>query len=402
MVQADTFGYRAIKGADIVGLQAIRGGDLFGTKLLASPPQEKNHVEILPADMVHMGAGNNLCILLIGRRGHGKTAIQTAITHTMLKKYQNKKFPGRLYANYRMKFFRKDAQGRPYDLYSPILVDLISDFPPWLEKGFMALDEVQSFASARRSMSKSNLSLSLFLTQMRHRDIETCWTTQFPQVIDSQALLQVDLFVRVSTVSRWPANRAGNAFPKLMDLTIFDYWGQFTGKDYRKTWPPQPEDADARRQVYLPHWYASQYNTKEIITSTYMDKDVREAIMREEGQLDADDSLAFMDSMSKPMRDASEQKEEEKQTSTGEDLLADFIQRGNGYPRTQRFRLDQRLDRARAVSKGAIQSIEDLAMFLTQLDPRWDVTLDSRTGLTYAQWSAPTGEGPFTEWDPAG
>ena len=400
MVRADTFGYQAIQGADILGYDAIRNGDLFGAKRLEAPAKQKKSFELLPADMVQLGMGNNLCILLIGRRGHGKTAIQTAITHTMLKKYQRAKFPGRLYSNYRMKFFRKDADGRPYDLYSPMLVDLISDFPPWLQKGFMALDEVQAFASARRSMSKSNLSLSLFLTQMRHRDIETCWTTQFPQVIDSQALLQVDLFVRVNTVARWPANRSGNSFPKVMDLTIFDYWGQFTGKDFRKTWPPQPEDADARRRVFMPLWYANQYNTKEIITSTYMDKETREAIMRDEGQLDADDSQAFMDAMKEPMRDAGEQREEQQHSTSGEDLLAAYIQKGNGYNRTQRFRLDQRLDRAREVSKGAIQSIADLAIFLTQLDPRWDVTLDSRTGLTYAQWSAPTDESPFSAWEP--
>ena len=210
-------------------------------------PKNKDQ-SFIPGLDAHMGQGGNQCVLLMGRRGHGKTALLTAILHLMLAKYEKQYYAGRLFANYQVSFFRKDASGKPIDYYSPYIAEEMATFPPWLEKGIVAIDEFQNMGASRRSMSKVNVNLSSFLTQVRHRQIECLFTTQFPQVLDYQALLQVDKFVRVSTLMSYPPNKQGKRFPRVMELEIYDYWGQDTGRDYRKLcevgwkkWTPKSE-----------------------------------------------------------------------------------------------------------------------------------------------------------------
>ena len=43
------------------------------------------------------------------------------------------------------------------------------EYPWWLRDAHMFLDEIQTAATGRRSMSKGNVFLSTFLTQLRKR-----------------------------------------------------------------------------------------------------------------------------------------------------------------------------------------------------------------------------------------
>ena len=250
-----------------------------GPRLDISPfaPPEEESEDILSGVDARIGAGSNLLAMLIGVRGEGKTALMSALLKRQQDAYIKRRFPGRLFANYEVKFFRKASDGRMIDYWSPWLMDEISMFPPHLSGGLMAIDEVQGGAMGRRSMAGANINFSFFLTQIRHRDIEALFTTQFPQLIDYQVLIQTNLFIRVRTLAR---HRSG--FPAQIRCQIFDYWGTFTGKDHRKQWPPQPGDVDAVRDFYLAPWLAGSYDTKEIITSQYWNQQVRERIIQSE------------------------------------------------------------------------------------------------------------------------
>jgi len=236
-------------------------------------------VEPTPGDQAHFGYGENLVILLMGRRGQGKTALMTALMHNRMNKYRQTGYPGHIFTNYDVKFLRSAPNGQPIDYYAPFIIDTISAFPPWYHDGATFLDEVQTLATSRRSMSRGNVNLSGFMTQIRHRNMECTFTTQFPQVLDYQLLLQVDLFGRVNTTARYK-----NGFPAQLEVELYDYWGQFTGRDQRKRWPPDRDDMDQSRLINLSPSLIGTYEHHKIIASTSMDPLVRERIIMEEGE----------------------------------------------------------------------------------------------------------------------
>jgi hypothetical protein len=252
----------------------------------------ERNVEITSADDAHFGGfAGNTAIMLMGRRGNGKTLLEDALADQTIRSYETRGYPGRVFTNLNMSFLRmvaddgtvltsKEARdsgvhAKSLDIYSPYLIEDVQEFPDWFRNGYVVGDEVQTMASGRRSMSKANVNLSQFLTQMRHRDIDAIFTTQFPQVIDYQLLLQVDLFVKVHIVRRRPYPPY---FPWILEIEIWDWWGQLTGKDWRKTWPPTREDIDGRRRIIIPERLMGTYSTKQIIASVYWDKSVRERV----------------------------------------------------------------------------------------------------------------------------
>ena len=369
---SDLFGESAIANPDLFGDATAYEADLFGDKIIDNAQALMNGKSndgkpggFVNAIDARFGQGRNMIILLIGRRGEGKTAFQTTMVDIMMKKYEASGFPGRIFSNYLIRFLRKSARGYPIDYYNPFLIDQVSDFPSWLKDGFMVLDEVHSFASGRRALSRSNMDFSLFLTQIRHRNIECMWTTQFPQVLDPQALLQVDLFVRVNTIRRYPPNGRGDAFPRIMKLSIFDYWGVYTGKDYRKPWPPQPKDVDATRYVLIPQWMAGQYDTSEIITSSYWSDAKRDQIVLQEQQRMG---------LHPPSTDLS-RAEDLGRAAAGDgdpDALAGILPLIKSWPRAtdKPLRLERHLDKARQLSNGIIETLDDLVDYVNQ-HPHW-------------------------------
>ena len=327
--------------SDRTGPQGMYTGPRLETGAF-SPPQEKSE-EILSGVDARIGAGSNLLGMLIGVRGEGKTYLMTGLLQRQQEVYVKRRFPGRLFANYECKFFRRAPDGRMIDYWSPWLLDEISMFPPHLSGGIMAIDEVQGGALGRRSMAGANVNFSFFLTQIRHRDIEALFTTQFPQLIDYQVLIQTNLFIRVRTVARY---RSGA--PAQIRCQIYDYWGTFTGKDYRKQWPPQPEDVDAVRDFYLAPWLAGTYDTKEIITSQYWSQQVRERIIRSEHERHGGDR-EWLEEMRPHMQDAQgaqrESTDQIHRTRTLELLIEDL-------PRNRIVNLRPYIDQARKITDG--------------------------------------------------
>ena len=336
---------------------------LMGGQGLFSPSDKGQ--SFIPGLDARIGKGHNLCILLMGRRGDGKTALETAMLNRMLQKYRSQYYSARLYANYPVSFFRKNANGKPIDYYSPYLVEEISTFPPWFRRGYMAIDEFQSMASSRRSMSKTNVNLSAFLTQIRHRQIECIFTTQFPQVLDYQALLQVDLFVRVRTLMSYPANREGKRFPKVQELEIYDYWGQWTGLDHRKRWPPTIEDVDATRRILLPQWIGDTYDTDEIIASSYWNDGVRERVILEEHERHGGDAQWLVD-MKPQMEEANKVLEDGPKQDYRD--LDDLI---NRLPKGRKVHLQMYVATAMKLSHGVVASIIDLSVEINKY-PGWN------------------------------
>jgi hypothetical protein len=126
-------------------------------------------------------------------------------------------------------------------------------------------------------MSTVNVSMSDLLTQLRKLDSEMAFTTQFPQVLDYQLLLQVDLFIRCQS------HYGG----RMIEMQVYDYWGQWSGNDYRKPWPPPPGEYDWVRTYGNCQLVWPLYNTKERQFSV-RDKRRERRLMGEGWQLEED------------------------------------------------------------------------------------------------------------------
>lgn len=220
----------------------------------------KSLIDIRPKSYVDA----SITALFMGRRGRGKTLAMSALALIMQRRFVRYRTGGRIMTNYWLDFLRRDSNGKPIDLYSPMLIDEAIEYPTWLRNAYMVLDEIQTAATGRRSMSRTNVGLSTFATQIRHRNVEMAFTTQFPQVLDYQLLLQVDLFISVDIAARdeW-------GIPTALTLHIHDYWGQWTGRNYRKRWPPPDDEADDVRTFSGVNQLIGRYSTKQIIAPSF-------------------------------------------------------------------------------------------------------------------------------------
>ena len=72
-------------------------------------------------------------------------------------------------------------------------------------------------------------------------------------------LFQCDLFAEMDGF-------AGN---RAINMNIWDWFGQWTGKTHRKQWPPQPQDVDDRMTLWNTHKMFSMYNDKQIIAPSW-------------------------------------------------------------------------------------------------------------------------------------
>lgn len=217
------------------------------------------------------GRSDPSAMMMIGRRGRGKTLLMTAFAADTKQRYQAYRYPGRIFSNYWI-------DDGICDRYDPFILDLLADpdYDRVIRNGTICLDEIQSAASSRRSMSKGNVFLSQYLTQMRKNRLAVMYTTQFPQVIDYQVLLQTDYFVRCEALE----NGYGNIIGVL--AFVFDWWGADTGKDYRKSWPPPKEQADWIWPFFGVQQMFGRYDTDQRSPSAYLDDDVRARMIESE------------------------------------------------------------------------------------------------------------------------
>ena len=162
-----------------------------------------------PLNLVPPKASQPLVIFFFGRRGEGKTLAMTTIAKLMKERYLRRGHNNEVYSNYWTSFGK----------WSPWLVDQLTEFPGWAKNGIIAIDEVSSAFPSARAMSQVNVLFTNMLTQIRKRNLECLFTTQFPSTVSHGLLMQVDLFIMCQKI------KGGKA----IKLYCFDFWGQWTG-----------------------------------------------------------------------------------------------------------------------------------------------------------------------------
>jgi len=213
-----------------------------------------------------------MVVMFFGRRGRGKTLGMSTVAKYQQSRYQHKKARMKVMSNYNLTFA---------DYASPYVVNDMASYPDWARDAILCIDEVGSQFPSRRALAGVNLNFANFLTQIRKRRVEVMFTTQFPQVVDQLVLLQCDLFIECDV----------DRMARRLDLYIHDWWGQWTGKTYRKPWPPDSDSYDDMRTLYNPRSVFGQYRTDEVIAAQWDKR--REETLRSEGwQIDVPEEEA--------------------------------------------------------------------------------------------------------------
>lgn len=229
------------------GVQPMTGSAPRGPMTASFGEEDGDLQQILyPGDIPTARRMRPIIMLMMGRRGQGKTLAMTAIGRIMQIRHMLKRTGWRIMSNYKVSFA---------DYSSPYLIEEMLDDQTKFKRCFILIDEISSAFPSRRSMARANVDWGRMLEQIRKFPAEMIFTTQFPQVLDYQLLLQVDYFLRCNMAF------ADNA----VDLDVYDYWGQDTGKDYRKPWPPRPGEQDWERRIGNISQMYGAYNTGEQI-----------------------------------------------------------------------------------------------------------------------------------------
>ncbi len=204
-----------------------------------------------------------LTMILSGRRGRGKTAALTFIGAFMDAHYKSKGLDIKIAANY-------NTEVATEGLANPFIIDEINQFPPWANDMLILIDEAAAYFPRRRALARIHLDFSTFLQQIRKRDIELIFTTQFPAMLDDQMLVNIDLY---AIASMWP--RSGWNAGRYVDLYVWDWHGQFTGHFVPATIPPKGKPFLHKRLLNVNRIFG-KYNTKEVIGAVWNDS--RESI----------------------------------------------------------------------------------------------------------------------------
>ncbi len=193
-----------------------------------------------------------LTLMLAGRRGRGKTASLTFIGGFFQAHYAAKRQNVTIAAN-----FNTDVASEGWA--DPMIVDYINGFPPDANDMFVMVDEAASYFPRRRSLARTNVDFSTFLQQIRKRNIEMAFTTQFPGMLDDQMLINIDLY---ALVNMWPSSGWNKG--RYVDVYIWDWHGQFTGSFTRPRIPPDGPPT-WRRRFHNVNQVFGHYNTYEVI-----------------------------------------------------------------------------------------------------------------------------------------
>lgn len=120
----------------------------------------------------------NKIIAILGRRGRGKSLLAVYYTHSYFKLGKT------IYSNIWLSF-----------PYKKITLEMLRDLPECLNDSVILLDEIQVWADAYKFFSKSSMSLSKLVTQLRKRNIILIFTTQFMKQTIVRVRDQVDYIV---------------------------------------------------------------------------------------------------------------------------------------------------------------------------------------------------------------
>ena len=244
-------------------------------------------------------------IFFAGRRRAGKTS--TAVWWAEEIKQANKELCNvdlKVMCNFKnvlADVCDKDLLLNAMDLANPDIHDCI-----------LIIDEVQAAFPSNRSMRNISNDLNTFLEQIRKKNVSIIMATQFPHMIDSRFLYQVDFFVKPER------KRVKGIKIPYVKIRIFDFWDQHFDnvRVKRKKWPLEDHEADKVKLLYTVDSVFGKYNTKEVIPSLLTPN--RKAILEQQNGYD----LSSLD-------------ERNQETLTAKNVLHEQI--ASGDPNQQKF-----------------------------------------------------------------
>lgn len=202
------------------------------------------NLAFLPGALAPSHKFRPLVILFHGPRGQGKSLLQTATLKFTKQRAMRRGIPWSIATNYFVSFA---------DISSPKLIDDLVNFPDWAQRMTVGIDEIVEFMPSGQSQSRYSWDASSWFRQIRKFQVEVVAATQFPQEIDRKLLRQINLFIECR---EWRDGKGVAAF-------ITDYWGQWTGKTYRKPFPPTIGEHDWELAFYHTDSVFGDYNTEE-------------------------------------------------------------------------------------------------------------------------------------------
>jgi len=180
--------------------------------------------------IVKIGHLNNisLCIALIGNRGSGKSvgATQIVVIDGLLA---GRKVVSNMPISLKVKYKDAEKVFETDDLDAVTMLDF-NDFENNYEDCWILIDETNiNIADAYRSTSNQSLFFTNLLQQMRHRNLDFCFTTQSEMFLPYRARWQADIFIKCSDLAM-----ASTIYPRSEDIgrksrwQLYDYSGLLT------------------------------------------------------------------------------------------------------------------------------------------------------------------------------
>lgn len=240
--------------------------------LIIYPGQSEEQFSITPETLIGNDKFEPITIMLAGRRGRGKTAALTFLGKLFREAYAIHGVNAKVAANYNTTVAHLGPPDNPSLYNNPYIIEDIMSFPKWADNLFVLVDEAAALFPRRRSTARINVDFSTFMQQIRKRDTEVAFTTQFPGMLDDQLLINIDLFIQCNM---WP--RSGRDAGRYIDLLIWDWHGQWTGIYTRPRIPPDGPPS-WRRRFFNANLVFGQYNTKEVIGRLWATDSDRQSI----------------------------------------------------------------------------------------------------------------------------
>ncbi|HLE79930.1 MAG TPA: ATP-binding protein [Dehalococcoidia bacterium] len=180
---------------------------------------------LVPEDFHPSRRFSPIVVLFKGPRGSGKTLAMTNLAALQARRYSYYHTPWQIQSNYWISFAARN---------DPFLIDSVMADPFSAKRSLLCLDEISAAFPSARSIAGVSVLFARFLEQIRKLPSEIMFTTQFPQVLMYQLLIQVNLFIDCEMHHQSDS----------IECYVHDYWGAWTGNDWKKPWPPRKDDCD--------------------------------------------------------------------------------------------------------------------------------------------------------------
>ena len=191
-----------------------------------------------------------LVLFFMGRRGAGKTLAMTYLAKYMQEVYRLKRSNRRIFSTYWLSFA---------DECGPRMIDAIYANPFEYKASIVLIDEIADFVPSKRAMGGFALDFESWTRKIRKLGVEILMATQFPQDITRAVLRQCDLFVRCRALIEG----------RHVDLEIYDWWGNYTGNQRAKPWPPEPDTHDWEKTLLFTSQVFGSYDTDEMVANRW-------------------------------------------------------------------------------------------------------------------------------------